>query len=576
MLRRREAAGFYACNLLRQRLREYRRSRIAGCSRFPTISPIRLPRCSATGAGRAYAIKRRIYGRRINGEGSPGSAAAPPGAHKNNRKTRMIHSAAVSTAAAAFCCRMYRMTIVEGEEETAMTVSDFVAMMQPGRIVHLVGIGGVSMSPLAEVLRQRGLAVRGSDMQESKAVAELRRRGIPVAVGHRPEHVAGAELVIRTAAARDDNPEIVEAHRLGIPVFERTQAWGAIMQDYQNGICVAGTHGKTTTTSMLTHILLETQRDPTVMIGGTLPIIGSGYRIGKGDTILLESCEYYDSFLSFSPTVAVILNVDNDHLDYFKTLDNIKRSFRAFAQRTPANTGWVISSADDANTVEALQGLERKRLTFGFGAAADVRPAGLQEGRISRFSVMVRGERWAELALPVSGKHNILNALAACAAAFAMGLDPRAVERGLNAFHGAGRRIERKGSCGPADVYDDYAHHPSEFRALMDAVSKMGYRRTVVVFQPHTYSRLKNLFAEFAEVLRLPDRVYLADVYAAREQDTLGISSRDLAAAVPGAVYCPDFRELADRVRADLQEGDMVLTVGAGDIYRVGELLVNK
>ncbi len=456
-----------------------------------------------------------------------------------------------------------------------MTVSDFITYMQPGRVGHLIGIGGVSMSPLAEVLRQRGMQIRGSDMNDSESVEALREKGISVSIGHRAENVAGADFVVRTAAVRDENPEIREAHRLGIPVFERTQAWGAIMRDYPCGICVAGTHGKTTTTSMLTHILMAAEKDPTVMIGGTLPLIGSGYRIGHGDTILLESCEYYDSFLSFTPTVAVILNVDNDHLDYFGNLQNIQKSFRAFAERTPED-GWVISCADDGNTEEALAGISRNRLTFGFGEKADVRPENLTIGRVSEFDAVIRGTVWAHITMPVSGRHNVLNALAACAAAYAVGLTPAGVENGLSQFHGAGRRAELKGQCGPADVYDDYAHHPSEFRALMDAVSRMGYRRTVVVFQPHTYSRLKNLFSDFVQVLQLPDKLYLAEVYAAREKDTLGISSRDLAEAIPGSVYCPDFHELADRLRSDARDGDMIITVGAGDICKVGEMLVNE
>ena len=346
------------------------------------------------------------------------------------------------------------------------------------------------------------------------------------------------------------------------------------MKDYACGVCVAGTHGKTTTTSMLTHILMEAGKDPTVMIGGTLPLIGSGYRVGHGDTILLESCEYYDSFLNFSPTVAVILNVDNDHLDYFGSLENIKKSFRAFAELTPEKDGWVISCADDANTEDTLAGLSRQRLRYGFAADADVRPVNLIEGRVSKFDVLFLGEPWAHISLSIGGRHNVLNALAACAAAHALGLDPGAVERGLAAFHGVGRRAEYKGKCGGADVYDDYAHHPSEFRALMDAVSKMGSRRTVVVFQPHTYTRLRDHFEDFVQVLSIPDKLYLADVYAAREKDVFGVSSAGLAERIPGAVCCHDFSELCEMLRKELREGDMLITVGAGDIYKVGEMLL--
>ena len=456
-----------------------------------------------------------------------------------------------------------------------MTVSDIIPYMVPGRRAHLVGIGGVSMSPLAEVFKLRGLRVQGSDISDSDAVKQLRADGIPVVIGHRPENVAGVDFVVRTAAVHDDNPEIRAAHEAGIPVFERTMAWGAIMKDYACGVCVAGTHGKTTTTSMLTHILLEAGKDPTVMIGGTLPLIGSGYRVGHGDTILLESCEYYDSFLNFSPTVAVILNVDNDHLDYFGTLENVKKSFRAFAELTP-KTGWVISCADDANTRDTLRGIDRQEITFGFDPAADMRPENLTEGRVSEFDAVFRGEKWAHITLRVGGKHNVSNALAACAAARAMGLDPRAAEAGLATFRGAGRRAEFKGSFRGVDVYDDYAHHPSEFRALMDAVSKMGYKRTVVVFQPHTYSRLKNLFEDFVKELSASDVLYLADVYAAREKDEFGVNSADLAARIPGSVCCHDFESLCALLRQDLREGDMLITVGAGDVYKVGEMLLKQ
>lgn len=458
-------------------------------------------------------------------------------------------------------------------EISKLTVSDFFDYMKPGRLGHLIGIGGVSMSPLAEVLQSRGLKIRGSDMQDGPAVETLRQKGIPVSIGHRAENVTGADFVVRTAAVHDENPEIQAARAAGIPVFERTQAWGAIMRGYPNGVCVAGTHGKTTTTSMMTHILMEAGRDPTVMIGGTLPLIGSGYRIGRGDTIVLESCEYYNSFHSFSPTVAVILNIDNDHLDFFGNLENIKSSFRTFAELTP-KTGWVVANADDQNTVAALEGIDRPLRSFGLGEGADMRAENLVEGKISTFDAVFRGQVWAHIQLQVSGLHNVYNALAACAAAQAMGLPAQAAERGLAAFHGAGRRAEFKGRCGGADVYDDYAHHPSEFAALMEAVSKMGYKRVVAVFQPHTFSRAKNLFEDFVRVLSLPDKLYLADIYAAREKDTLGVSSQELAARIPGAEYCPDFNELARRLKEDARPGDMIITVGAGDIYKVGELLV--
>ena len=456
-----------------------------------------------------------------------------------------------------------------------MITSDIHDYLRPGRRAHLVGIGGVSMSPLAEVLHGAGMCISGSDMRESTTVEHLRSLGITVAIGHRAENVAGAELVIRTAAVHDSNPEIAEARRLGIPVFERAQAWGSIMRSYRNALCISGTHGKTTTTSMCTHIAMAAGADPTVMIGGTLPLLGAGHRVGKGDTIILESCEYCNSFLSFFPTVAVILNIEADHLDFFKDLEDVERSFRAFADRVPEN-GLVIANRDDANTMHALAGGERPMLTFGV-EEGDVHAEGLEwVNGLPAFDVTCRGTRFAHVELQVPGLHNVKNALAAAASAYALGFPAAAVEQGLAAFRGAGRRFEHKGSFHGAEVYDDYAHHPGELQALFDAVKKLGYRRVICAFQPHTYSRTKALFDDFAAVLREPDLTVLAEIYAARETDDLGVSSRDLARVIPGSCYCATLPEVTERLRALAQPGDLILTVGAGDIYTAGEALVGS
>ncbi len=455
-----------------------------------------------------------------------------------------------------------------------MNVSDFFAYMRPGSRGHLIGIGGVSMSALGEVLHSMGLDITGSDMNESETVRKLRASGIPVTIGHLAESVEGRDFVVRTAAVHDDNPEIVAAHERGIPVFERTQAWGAIMKGYRNAVCVAGTHGKTTTTSMVTHILMAAEADPTVMIGGTLPLLKSGYRVGQGDTIVMESCEYYNSFLSFTPTVAVILNVDADHLDFFKDIEDIKHSFRKFAENVPEG-GTVVANADDANTMAALAGLTgRKLLTFGVEGEAELRAGNIRPGRTTAFDLVRNGEKLTEIELPIGGLHNVYNALAASAAALTLGLAPELIARGLAAFHGAGRRVEFKGKFNGADVYDDYAHHPSELRATLAAVRQMGYKRVVCAFQPHTYSRTKALFDDFVEVLKQPDVCFLAEIYAAREKNTIGISSRDIAERIPGARYFPDFATLEEALRLELREGDIFLTVGAGDIYKVGEALL--
>ncbi len=455
-----------------------------------------------------------------------------------------------------------------------MQQPDVRSYLHPGARVHLLGVGGVSMEPLAEVLLGRGVALSGSDMRESEALDRLRELGAAISVGHAPENVAGAEAVIRTAAAHDDNPEILAARAAGIPVFERAQAWGAIMAEYPNALCVAGTHGKTTTTSMCTHIALAQGADPTVMIGGTLPILGRGYRVGEGDTIVVESCEYCDSFLSFFPTVAVILNIEADHLDYFtQGLPQIQRSFRAFARLVPQEGGVVVANAEDPNTVETLAGLDRRVITFGL-ERGDVQARDLTwEAGLPRFWVTRGGERFCRVALRVPGLHNVKNALAAAAAAIALGWSPEAVERGLDQFGGAGRRFERLGQVNGAQVYDDYAHHPGEITALLRAMRELGYRRVICAFQPHTYTRTKSLFDGFVEALKLADVAVLTDIYAARETDDLGVSSRQLSDAVPGSLYCPGLDDLARGLRELARPGDLILLVGAGDVYTVGRTL---
>ena len=454
---------------------------------------------------------------------------------------------------------------------------EFDNFLSPGRKGFLVGIGGVSMSSLAEVLRDMGITVLGSDMSESANVQALRRGGITVLSGHDAANISDdIDFVVRTAAVHDDNPEIIAARERGIPIFERTQAWGAISKDYANALCIAGTHGKTTTTSMCTHILMAADRDPTVMIGGTLPLLNAGHRVGRGNTIIMEACEYYNSFLSFHPTVAVILNVEADHLDFFKDLDDVKRSFRAFAQRTPED-GFVVANADDPETMDTLRDVGRKVITFGLSREADVYAENVEFlGANSHFDVIYNGRRFTDVTLHVPGAHNVKNALAATAAAICLGIRPTAVKYGLAGFNGAGRRFEFKGKFNGADVYDDYAHHPGELKALLDAVEQLGYQRTVVVFQPHTYTRTAALFDDFVEQLRRPDKLLLAEIFAAREKNTIGISSADLAEKVEGAAFYPSFAELEGALRKMAQPGDIILTVGAGDVYRIGENLVKE
>lgn len=451
----------------------------------------------------------------------------------------------------------------------------FVDYYWAGRKGHLIGVGGVSMSPLAEVLSGAGLVITGSDMNDGKNVEHLRSLGIRVMIGHHAENIEeDTEFVVRTAAVHDDNPEIMEARRRGIPVFERTQAWGAIMKDYRNALCISGTHGKTTTTSMCTHILMAAERDPTVMIGGTLPLLHAGHRVGEGDTIVMESCEYYNSFHSFSPTVAVILNVEADHLDFFKDLEDVKASFRKFAAQVPPN-GCIIANGEDKNTMDALSGLDREIITFGLNPGVDVYARNIvSRGAETEFELMYKGTMFSKVSLRVPGIHNVRNALAAAASAISLGCSPAAVRYGLAGFVGANRRFEFKGKYNGADIYDDYAHHPAELKALMDAVLPLGYRRVMVVFQPHTYTRTHAFFDEFLEQLRRADVCYLAEIYAAREQNTIGISSADLAKEIPNALFFADNDTLVKSLRAAASPGDIILTVGAGDVYRIGEKLL--
>ena len=440
----------------------------------------------------------------------------------------------------------------------------------PGKHVHLVGIGGVSMRPLGLVLKGMGLLVTGSDMNSSVSTDELIANGIHVSIGHEASNIEGADCVIRTAAAHNDNPEIAAARMNGIPTFERAEAWGVIMQAYENAICVSGTHGKTTTTSMITHILMEAQWDPTVMIGGYLPLLHAGHRVGQGNSIIMESCEYCDSFLNFFPTLAVILNIEADHLDYFKDLADVEKSFRKFASLASDK---VLANGDDPHVIETLKGTEY--VSFGFGEGNRVTAANICPDW-QHLDVVCDGQFYCHLDLKVIGRHNALNALAAAGAAWLLSIPGDAVAKGLATFVGAERRMQYKGKYNGADVYDDYAHHPDELAATIEAVRTMEYKRLVVAFQPHTYTRTNALFDDFVRELRKADVVVLAEIYAARERNTVGISSKDLAAQVPGSVCCESLPMVTQCLREIAQPGDVILTVGAGDIFRAGEALLDN
>lgn len=444
--------------------------------------------------------------------------------------------------------------------------------------IHFIGIGGISMSGLASILLNQHFKVSGSDAHESDLTKQLEAEGAILYYGQRASNLDDTpDLVVYTAAIHPDNPEYAAAVAKQIPMLSRAELLGQMMHNFRTPVAISGTHGKTTTTSMASYIFLEADMDPTISVGGILDAIGGNIRVGGHDTFLTEACEYTNSFLHFFPKISVILNIDADHLDFFKDLEDIKHSFRCFAERVPAETGTVIANYDDANTMDALRGIARKVITFGLNAKADVYAQNIvHRGSVSEFDIYHRGNYFARVTLHVPGIHNVRNALAATAAAIVLGVSPNAVKYGLAGFEGAGRRFDFKGKFQGADLYDDYAHHPSELRALLDAVDTLNYQRTIVVFQPHTYSRTAKLFNDFVEQLRRPTIVYLAEIYAAREKNTIGISSADLAAQIPGAKFYPTFAEIERELRRIARPGDIILTVGAGDVFRIGEHLLQQ
>ena len=450
---------------------------------------------------------------------------------------------------------------------------NFNEILRSGNPIHLIGIGGVSMRALAKMLKNMGATVRGSDRDSSIYTLQLDEQGIPVAIGHRPDNVRDAGLIIRTAAIHDDNPEVAAARAAGIPVISRAEAWGFIMSHYSKVVCVSGTHGKTTTTAMIATFTQSAKLDPTVMVGGDLPSIGGTLRIGEGDLFVAEACEYQNSFLSFRPTVSVILNIDRDHLDFFKDTDDIIASFRNFAQLTPEN-GVVIINGDDNNCLRAVEGLDRKVMTFGFTENCSVRGINmmLQDGFFC-CDVIYEGSLYCRMKLRVPGQHNLLNALASAAVAIHLGVPSDDFAKGIGEYHGVGRRFEFKKNWRGATVYDDYSHHPTEITAALKSALDLKPNRVICVFQPHTYSRTVSLLDEFAGALAYADNIILCPIFAARETNTYGVSSQDLADRIPGAVVANDLRHAAQLLEEVVQPGDLIFTMGAGDVNRIAQYL---
>lgn len=444
------------------------------------------------------------------------------------------------------------------------------------KIAHLVGIGGVSMSALAEALMAKGISVRGSDMNNGPYTERLHSLGIEVIKGHFAENVEGAELVIRTSAVHDDNPEIMRAKELGIPVLERAEAWGILMDEFPEAVCISGTHGKTSTTAMVTCIALAADRNPEVMIGADMREIGGVVRISDGDLFIAESCEYCNSFLNFNPTVAVVLNIEEDHLDFFSGIDDIIRSFSKFICNTKTG-GIVVANGDDENVMKAVSFAGKQTITFGLSDGCDVTAKNLTyKDGFPTFDIYFKGEKYVSVRLSVLGEHNVKNALAATAVAIRMGVPSETVARALAAFTGVGRRMEYTGEYNGAKVYDDYAHHPSEIETTLKAVRRAHDGKIICVFQPHTYTRTAALRDDFVKALSLADEVILADIYAAREKNEIGIDSSVISEKLENASYLGTFDNILEKLSATVNEGDFVLTMGAGDIYKVGQRLCEK
>lgn len=453
---------------------------------------------------------------------------------------------------------------------------DFNDVLSKVKKIHFIGIGGSGMCPIAEILLHRRYELTGSDIAESDTLARVRSYGIPVFMGQKAENVNGAELVVYSAAIKPNNPELVAAKQKGIPAVERSVMLGMVTRRFPNTIAVAGTHGKTTTTAMTTQILLEAGLDPSAVIGGKLPLIGGNGRAGKSDIVVCEACEFVDTFLQLYPAVSIILNIDNDHLDYFGTVENTIRSFHKFCEQT---SGTIIVNGDDANAMKAVEGISNARIiTYGFRSSNDYSASDIQPTQRARerFTVCKAGKKVAEVSLSVPGKHNIYNALAAFAAADLMGVGADQIAKSLRAFTGVHRRFEMLGEFGGVTVADDFAHHPTEITATLTAAKEMGFSRVWAVFQPHTFSRTYLLFDDFVKALSIADRVVLSEILAVRETNTYNIYAKDLAAKIPDCVWFKTFEEISDYMVKNAEPGDLILTLGGGDVYKCANMIVEK
>lgn len=461
--------------------------------------------------------------------------------------------------------------------EVLSVVKKYEHLLDNIKRIHFVGIGGSGMCPLAEILHNEGYEITGSDVAESDTLERIRSYGIPVTMGHFAENVNGADLVVYTAAVKLDNPELVSAKEQNIPAIERCIMLGAVVGKYKNSVAVCGTHGKTTTTSMITQIFTMSDHDPTAIIGAKLPFIGGNSRVGQSDIIVCEACEYVDTFLHIYPAATVILNVDEDHLDYFGTLERIMQSFEKFADQT---SDLLVVNGDDANTMQCVKDMKNKGkrlVTFGFGKNNDFRAEITGESAVcDSFDIYRNNEKITSVRLRIPGKFNVMNALAAAAATITMGVEPDAAAAALGEFRGAHRRFEILGEPCGITVADDFAHHPTELRATLTTAMSMGYKNVWAIFQPHTYSRTFTFLNEFAEVLSLPDHCILSEILPVREKNTYNIYSKDLAEKIPGCVWFEGFEEIADYVTKQAHPGDLIITIGGGNVYMCANMIMKK
>ena len=448
--------------------------------------------------------------------------------------------------------------------------------------IHLIGIGGVSMSGIAEILHSWGIFVTGSDCAKTKITDRLSSHGIYISIGHNTNLVEKADFVIYSAAIKQDDPELICAKTNEIPIVERADFIGFLTRIYDNTIGISGTHGKTTTTSMISLCFLEANLDPSIQVGAMLKDIGGNYRVGNSDFFILEACEYVESFLKFSPKSAIVTNIDNDHLDYFKTFDNIKNAFSKYVNLLPKD-GFLVINADDPDCLDLRKHSVAKSVTFGIKndrANFIGRNISYDRNGFPKFDVYKNSSYFGEFKLSVPGIHNVYNALACIALCSSYGISKQIIKTALLKFGGANRRFEYIGSYSNIDIYDDYAHHPSEIHATAKALKNKTYRQSWVVFQPHTYSRTKELLSDFAEVLLNFDNVIITDIYAAREKNIYDISARDLVHKINSlgkqVTYLSDFDDIARYIREHACPNDIVLTLGAGTVCEIGKKILDK